>query len=174
MNKKLRTNILTFLLQIMANIAKKIHVIYKQCTFNRITPFFAQIPFISHNILLEQVLLFVKDGTEAMHKDIHSSYLFFRYSKACQNNFDFSGYKKGVEPFAQLVWKSTAFLGMGKAVSNRDGNLCTYIVARYSPEGDKNSFAENVLKGTFSKNGICSSSCVVKGNVAHTDGKNIL
>ena len=97
---------------------------------------------------------------------------FERYSKACQNEFDFNGYKKGVEPFAQVVWKSTAFLGMGKAVSNRDGNLCTYIVARYSPEGDKNSFVENVPKGTFSRNGICGSSCVVKGNIIHAEGSN--
>ena len=97
-------------------------------------------------------------------------YFLFRYSKACQNEFDFSGYKKGVEPFAQVVWKSTAFLGMGKAVSNRDGNLCTYIVARYSPEGDKSNFGQNVIRGTFSKGGICGSSCVVKGNIMHSEG----
>ncbi|XP_065065301.1 uncharacterized protein LOC135691380 [Rhopilema esculentum] len=100
-------------------------------------------------------------GSELRAKEAISQW----YSKACEKGFDFSGYKKGVEPFAQLVWKATSFLGMGKAVSNRDGNLCTYIVARYSPEGDKNTFSENVIKGTFSKDGICSSSCVVKGNV---------
>ena len=101
---------------------------------------------------------------------LHQQSLSCRYSKACEKGFDFNGYKKGVEPFAQLVWKATSFLGMGKAVSNRDGNLCTYIVARYSPEGDKTSFLENVPKGTFSKDGICNSSCVVKGNIANKEG----
>ena len=56
----------------------------------------------------------------------------------------------------QVVWKASKELGIGKAVSKKNGKTCIYVVARYSPAGNnKRTFAENVVKGSFDKDSYC-------------------
>ena len=38
--------------------------------------------------------------------------------------------------------------------------LCTYIVARYSPQASKEGFLENVPRGSFNGKNFCGRKCV--------------
>ncbi|XP_065654923.1 uncharacterized protein LOC105846415 isoform X2 [Hydra vulgaris] len=59
--------------------------------------------------------------------------------------------------FTQLVWRSSKYFGMGKAVSKKNGLFCTYIVALYKPRGNiMSQYKENVLPGLFQFNNPCN------------------
>ena len=76
----------------------------------------------------------------------------FRYVEACQKgyNFDLNKAQPGTGHFSQVVWKDTNLLGMGKAVTKKDGVTCTYFVARYKKPGNVlGKYVPNVPKGTF-------------------------
>lgn len=46
---------------------------------------------------------------------------------------------------------------MAKAVRMQNGMRCTYIVAKYSPEGNVNDgFLKNVKKGDFEEKKVCA------------------
>ena len=52
--------------------------------------------------------------------------------------------------FLKLVWRDTKSIGMGKSTFNRDGSVCTYVVARYKPKGNFiKEYESNVLRGSF-------------------------
>lgn len=50
-----------------------------------------------------------------------------------------------IRHFAQIVWKDSAYIGLGCALNDTTGSL--YVVAAYHPQGNlPNEYAENVLK----------------------------
>lgn len=56
----------------------------------------------------------------------------------------------------EVVWLSARYLGIGKALTKKNGMLCTIVVARYQPQGNvQGEFQENVLEGDFD-NSICA------------------
>ena len=75
------------------------------------------------------------------------------YSEIKKYNFKRGRYQGGTGHFTQVVWKSSAELGIAKAKSS-NGNV--FIVARYSPGGnDLNKFDDNILP-PVSKRYYCS------------------
>jgi len=74
------------------------------------------------------------------------------YSEVCNPGYSFIGEEKrsGSASFTQMVWKNSNLFGIGKATSEEDGMLCTYIVGRYRNKGNTPGlFKDNVLKGAF-------------------------
>jgi len=72
----------------------------------------------------------------------------------CQFTFGKQGPQPGTSHFTQLAWKESTELGIGKASNKQsDGATCTYIVARYKPQGDfesgDDSYRKNIEKGSF-------------------------
>ena len=64
--------------------------------------------------------------------------------------------ESGTGHFTQVVWKSTKKIGIAKQTRMHGGLKCTYIVARYSPEGNiHEDFEKNVEKGNFNET-VCS------------------
>ena len=52
--------------------------------------------------------------------------------------------------FAQLVWKATEEIGVGRAFGTKWGMNCSFIVVRYKPKSDnKVGVKENIEIGTF-------------------------
>lgn len=49
---------------------------------------------------------------------------------------------------------------MGRATKKNGDLMCTYIVARYSPQASKDGFIDNVPKGDFNEIGFCSKKCL--------------
>ena len=82
----------------------------------------------------------------------------FRYNKACKDEKYAAHFSPEITQFAQLVWKNTNFMGMGRATKKKGDLLCTYIVARYSPQATKDGFAENVPQ--FDSRKICINRCI--------------
>ncbi|XP_065676814.1 uncharacterized protein LOC136072146 isoform X2 [Hydra vulgaris] len=80
------------------------------------------------------------------------------YNKACKDEKDPSHFSSEITQFAQLVWKNTNYLGMGRATKKKGDLLCTYIVARYSPQATKDGFTENVPQ--FDSRKICINKCI--------------
>lgn len=75
-----------------------------------------------------------------------------RYDEACCHDFSSHDFQNVSGHFSQLVWKATEEIGVGRAFGTKWGMNCTFIVARYKPEGNINSeakFKENVENGTF-------------------------
>ena len=77
-----------------------------------------------------------------------------RFDEVCDYVFGKEGPQSGTNHFTQLVWKGSTELGIGKATNKHpSGATCTFIVARYKPEGDfgsdKDAYPRNVQKGTF-------------------------
>ena len=58
-----------------------------------------------------------------------------------------------------MVWKDSNYLGLGRTSKPKGGLLCTYIVARYSPQATKEGFIYNVPKGNFDEKNLCSKKC---------------
>uniref|UniRef100_A0A7M5VFC9 SCP domain-containing protein n=1 Tax=Clytia hemisphaerica TaxID=252671 RepID=A0A7M5VFC9_9CNID len=74
------------------------------------------------------------------------------YAEVCNPGYSFNDKKlsSGTSHFSQVVWKSTAKLGMAKAVRMQNGLRCTYVVARYAPGGNEGAkFEDNVQPGDF-------------------------
>lgn len=59
-----------------------------------------------------------------------------------------------VEDFAQLVWRGTKRLGVGRAVGLSSLKPCTYIVAQYLPASKPIGHRNNIDIGKFDKQ-IC-------------------
>ena len=60
--------------------------------------------------------------------------------------------ESGTGHFTQVVWKSTKKIGIAKQTRMHGALKCTYIVARYSPEGNiHKDFEKNVEKGDFNE-----------------------
>ena len=58
-----------------------------------------------------------------------------------------------------MVWKASTELGIGKYTGRENGNICTYIVARYKDVGnvdDQEYFRRNVEQGNF-RDSYCGS-----------------
>ena len=74
---------------------------------------------------------------------------------------------KDTAKFTQLVWKSTVDFGIAFATKkNKDNLYCTYVVAKYSPAGNKaGSYKDNVQKGSFLPS-ICDSLNTIAFNAA--------
>lgn len=77
-----------------------------------------------------------------------------RFDEVCKYTFGKQGPQAGTNHFTQLVWKGSTELGIGKATNKRsNGATCTFIVARYKPQGnfdnDDNAYTKNVDKGSF-------------------------
>lgn len=77
-----------------------------------------------------------------------------RFDEVCRYTFGKQGPQTGTSHFTQLVWKGSTELGIGKASNTQpDGATCTFIVARYNPQGnfqnDDNAYVNNVEKGSF-------------------------
>lgn len=77
-----------------------------------------------------------------------------RFDEVCLYTFGRQGPQTGTSHFTQLVWKGTVELGIGKASNKQpDGATCTFIVARYNPQGnfenEDNAYVKNVEKGSF-------------------------
>lgn len=77
-----------------------------------------------------------------------------RFDEVCQYTFGKQGPQSGTSHFVQLAWKESTELGIGKALNKQsDGATCTYIVARYKPQGDfergDDSYRKNIEKGSF-------------------------
>ena len=93
-----------------------------------------------------------------LQDEILKSFL-FRYDKVCKNNFDFEQFSPEISQFAQVVWKDSNYLGLGRTSKLKGGLLCTYIVARYSPQATKEGFIYNVPRGNFDEKKVCSKRC---------------
>jgi len=79
------------------------------------------------------------------------------YDEVCSHNFFNQAYQDKSGHFSQLVWNATRELGVGKAMGNKFGMNCTFIVARYRPMGNIGSeFAFDVSKGNFDSS-YCSN-----------------
>jgi len=81
------------------------------------------------------------------------------YEEVCNPgyNFDNGQFSMPTGHFSQVIWKDTKQLGIGKAISIREGIRCLYVVARYKPPGNyQGEFEKNVLKGDFDSS-ICES-----------------
>lgn len=79
---------------------------------------------------------------------------FHRFDEVCHYTFFKEGPQPGTNHFTQLVWKESTELGIGKASNKQsDGTTCTFIVARYKPQGnfenDDNAYTKNVNKGSL-------------------------
>ena len=76
-----------------------------------------------------------------------------RYDEVCQYSFGIDGPQSGTTHFTQIVWKASAELGVGKAEKDENGEKCTFIVARYNPQGNfdtgNKEYVKNVEKGSF-------------------------
>ena len=74
-----------------------------------------------------------------------------RYKEVCNPSYDFTSEEPGSSGhFTQLIWRNTNQLGVGRAEVERDGLVCTYIVARYRPAGNfLGEFGKNVFQGNF-------------------------
>lgn len=84
-----------------------------------------------------------------MYLEYHDIFL-FRYDEVCNYDFNNSTFQKPCGHFSQIVWKSTGSLGIGKALGTKWGMNCTFIVARYGPQGNiANYIKDNVDKGSF-------------------------
>ncbi|XP_065647709.1 uncharacterized protein LOC105846415 isoform X4 [Hydra vulgaris] len=81
------------------------------------------------------------------------------YSEVCQHSYNFGGEgSQDTAHFTQVVWKSSTYFGMGKATFKKDGLICTYIVARYKPQGNiVFKYKENVISGSFDSTRTCSN-----------------
>lgn len=78
----------------------------------------------------------------------------FRYAEVCKPGYTFGGENPagGTLHFTQVVWKETKDLGMGKAVSERNGMTCTYVVGRYRKMGNMGGeYKDNVPQGSFTQ-----------------------
>ena len=113
------------------------------------------------------------DNDENSSVDMHMKYSFSRYNKVCKDNYDFHEFTPSISQFAQVVWKDSNFLGMGKTTAAKGGLLCTYIVARYSPPATKEGFGENVPIGTFSTERFCTEKCLTNRADAPLKNKGI-
>ncbi|XP_073232643.1 uncharacterized protein [Porites lutea] len=72
------------------------------------------------------------------------------YDEVCSHNFYDQAYQDRSGHFSQLVWNATRELGVGRAIGQKFGMNCTFIVARYRPLGNIGSeFASDVTKGNF-------------------------
>ena len=103
----------------------------------------------------------------------------YRYNKICKAESNFNEYSPDIGQFSQVIWKDTDFIGLGRSTRDKGDLLCTYIVARYSPQATKSGFAENVQKGAFNDDVSCPRKCPssssrdnVGGVVAVFDSKN--
>ena len=80
-------------------------------------------------------------------------YSIFRYNEVCQYNFNAEGPQKATDHFTQVVWKASTEVGLGSASKQMNGVLCTYIVARYKPQGNFDDgsigYKDNVARGSF-------------------------
>ena len=79
--------------------------------------------------------------------------LTLRYSEVCKHNYQFgSPGTAATGHFTQVVWKSSAEMGMATA-SFKKGNLfCAVVIALYSPAGNfMGQWQSNVLAGYFDK-----------------------
>ena len=96
----------------------------------------------------------------------------FRYRQVCDKGYKFDGEEPGKDTakFSQLVWKATSNFGIAYATKKTKDNLyCTYIVAKYSPAGNKvGSYKENVQQGSFTAS-ICDSLNTIAFNAAMED-----
>ena len=84
---------------------------------------------------------------------------FHRYSEVCQPGFVFGNKvaESGTGHFTQVVWQETKALGIAKASRMQNGLKCTYVVAVYSPGGNKyKKMEENVKKGYFDEKTVCN------------------
>lgn len=77
-----------------------------------------------------------------------------RFDEVCHYSFDKDGPQPGTNHFTQLVWKGSTELGIGKASNKQSsGDICTFIVARYKPQGnidnDDHAYIKNIEKGSF-------------------------
>ena len=82
----------------------------------------------------------------------------YRYGEVCSPGhcFNKTSQCSGTGHFSQVVWASSVRLGMAKATRMQNGLRCTYIVAKYFPEGNNHMFYnENVLKGNFNEKETC-------------------
>merc|ERR1711962_812649 len=80
------------------------------------------------------------------------------YSDICDRGYDFKSkdIQRGTGHMTEVVWLSARYLGIGKALTKKNGMLCTIVVARYQPQGNvQGEFQENVLEGDFD-NSICA------------------
>ena len=78
----------------------------------------------------------------------------FRYAEVCKPGYTFGAENPagGTLHFTQVVWKETKELGMGKAVSERNGMTCTYVVGRYKEMGNMGGeYKDNVPQGSFAQ-----------------------
>ena len=82
-------------------------------------------------------------------------YLYFdRFDEVCQYTFGKQGPQSGTSHFTQLTWKDTTEMGIGKAINKQsNGATCTFVVARYKPQGNfengDNAYLKNIEKGSF-------------------------
>lgn len=77
-----------------------------------------------------------------------------RFDEVCHYSFGKDGPQPGTNHFTQLVWKGSTELGIGKASNKQSsGDICTFIVARYKPQGnidnDDHAYIKNIEKGSF-------------------------
>jgi len=82
-----------------------------------------------------------------------------RYNKICKVEPNFNEYSPDIGQFSQVIWKDTDFIGLGRSTRDKGDLMCTYIVARYSPQATKSGFAENVRQGAFNDEETCPKNC---------------
>ena len=85
-----------------------------------------------------------------------------RYNKICKAESNFDEYSPDIGQFSQVIWKDTDFIGLGRSTRDKGDLLCTYVVARYSPQATKSGFTENVMKGAFNEDVTCPRKCPSK------------
>ncbi|CAB3991903.1 PRY1-like isoform X1 [Paramuricea clavata] len=77
------------------------------------------------------------------------------YNEAC-NYFTSKKSYNEYKHFAQVVWKATYLIGVGRRTSTKSGQKCTYVVTRYRPGAEQGpAESANIPKGNFDSS-ICS------------------
>ena len=81
----------------------------------------------------------------------------FRYNEVCSpaEGFSVDYLVENAPRFAQMIWKETTQLGIGRSTFEKDGKLCTVVVARYFPGAEWFTAKSNLFRGSFDHAAYC-------------------
>ncbi|XP_028409906.1 hornerin-like isoform X2 [Dendronephthya gigantea] len=110
--------------------------------------------------------IFISCGNEVSGEAVVNHW----YEEVC-NYFDNKKSYNEYKHFAQVVWKATYLIGIGRRTSEKSGEKCTYVVTRYRPGAEQGpAESVNIPKGSFDSNGICSGHTASGGKTGSSTG----
>lgn len=98
-------------------------------------------------IRFETIRLFILDN-----EFVPLSFLSFRYERLCNPGYDFKkqNITSQTRNFAQIIWKRTRRIGVGKAYKMMGKNKCIFIVVRYGSPIVDSDIPEQISQGSYS------------------------